>query len=94
MNITNTIGMGRSKEEKETLLQLGKKVRETRILKNFTQMKLAALCNSETSNISRLECGNTNPTFLILKRIADILQVHVIDLIPITAAKRNDNTWP
>ena len=90
MDITNTVVMGRSKEEQEILINLGKKVRETRILKNFTQMKLAALCNSETSNISRLERGNTNPTFLILKRIADILQVHVIDLIPVTNPTRDN----
>ena len=74
--------MERSKEEKEILMRLGKKIREVRIHKSFTQMKLAALCNSESSNISRLERGNTNPTFLLLKKIADILEVQVIDLIP------------
>ena len=61
--------MERTQEEKEILVKLGKKIREMRTLKSFTQMKLAALCNSESSNISRLERGNTNPTFLILKKI-------------------------
>jgi transcriptional regulator with XRE-family HTH domain len=80
--------MERSQEDKELLVNLGKKIREVRVIKNFTQMKLAALCNLDTPNISRLERGNTNPTFLILKRIADILQVRIIDLIPNVLPKK------
>ena len=80
--------MDRSKEDKDILIRLGNKIREVRIIKNFTQMKLAALCNFEPSNISRLECGNTNPTFLILKRIADILEVRIVDLIPIPGSDK------
>ena len=82
------MAMERLKEENDILIRLGKKIREVRILKNFTQMKLAALCNFEPSNISRLECGNTNPTFLILKKIADTLEVRIIDLIPISGSDK------
>jgi transcriptional regulator with XRE-family HTH domain len=74
--------MKRSQEEHETLIELGKKIREVRILKNFSQTKLALLCNSEKTNLSRLENGNANPTFLTLKKIANILKVHVVDLVP------------
>jgi transcriptional regulator with XRE-family HTH domain len=80
--------MKRSQEDREILIELGKKIREMRIFKKFTQMKLAALCNSESSNISRLESGNTNPTFLILKKIADILGVSITDLIPVSVKNK------
>ena len=75
--------MKRSIEEKESLQTLGDKIRQTRLLKNLTQIKLAALLNTEKTNLSRLENGGTNPTFLTLKKIADMLQVQLCELIPI-----------
>ena len=74
--------MSRLHVEREALKALGQKIKEVRVFKKFSQMKLAALSDSEKSNISRLESGNVNPTFLTLKRIADILKVAVVDLIP------------
>ena len=73
--------MKRTGEEKEILKKLGGKVRELRILKNFSQTKLAVLMNSEKTNLSRLEAGNTNPTFLTLKKIADVLNVQLVELM-------------
>ena len=74
--------MSRLHVEREALKALGKKIKEVRLFKKFSQMKLAALSDSEKSNISRLESGNANPTFLTLRRIAGILKVAVVDLIP------------
>ena len=73
--------MKRSSEEKETLVTLGDKVRQMRLLKNLSQMKLAAMLDTEKTNLSRLENGNTNPTFLTLKKIADMLHVHLCELL-------------
>ena len=75
--------MKRTSEDKESLVTLGDKIRQMRLLKNLSQIKLAALLNTEKTNLSRLENGNTNPTFLTLKKVADQLKVHLSDLIPI-----------
>ena len=74
--------MKRSETEKRLLLTLGERVKEVRLLKKISQLRLAALCNTEKTNVSRLENGNTNPTFLTLKKIADMLEVQLCDLIP------------
>ncbi len=76
--------MRRSHAENELLIKLGKRIREVRVIKKISQMTLAALSNSEKSNISRLEAGNSNPTFLTLFKIAHILKVSVIELLPST----------
>ncbi|MDB5284923.1 MAG: transcriptional regulator [Bacteroidota bacterium] len=74
--------MDKSSAEKDLLVKLGERIREVRIIKKFSQMQLAALSNSEKSNISRLESGKLNPTIITLKRIADILRVSVFELLP------------
>jgi len=74
--------MKRTTEDKESLVTLGEKIREMRLLKNLSQMKLAALLDTEKTNLSRLEKGNTNPTFLTLKKVADMLEIHLCDLFP------------
>ena len=73
--------MKRTGEEKEILKKLGSKIRELRTLKNISQTNLALLMNSEKTNLSRLEAGNTNPTFLTLKKIADVLNIKLVELM-------------
>jgi len=83
--------MKRTTEDKESLVTLGEKIREIRLLKNLSQIKLATLLNTEKTNLSRLENGGTNPTFLTLKKVADILQVHLCDLIPFGDSEKQNN---
>lgn len=45
------------------------------------QQDLAAKCNIEKSNLSRLEAGGTNPTLYTLKKIADNLGVCLEQLV-------------
>ena len=45
------------------------------------QQDLAAKCNIEKSNFSRLEAGGTNPTLYTLKRIADNLGITLCDIV-------------
>jgi transcriptional regulator with XRE-family HTH domain len=75
--------MKRSIEEKEHLVKLGAKIREMRIMKKFSQTKMALLGDWEKTNLSRLENGNSNPTYLTLKKVAEILKVQIADLIPV-----------
>ena len=65
----------------ETLQKkVGKRIQEIRELKNISQQELAAKCNFEKSNMSRLESGRVNSTLATLNRIAQGLEVNIIDL--------------
>ena len=63
------------KDKKQLQLAIGKRVKALREEKGIPQQDLAAQCNLEKSNLSRLEAGGTNPTIYTLKRIADNLEV-------------------
>lgn len=68
--------------EKEKLqIAIGKRIKSLREAKNIPQQELAALCNFEKSNLSRLEAGGTNPTLFTLKKIADNLNVSLKELV-------------
>lgn len=67
---------------KETFLkQVGQKIRLIREEKGITQQKLAADCNFEKSNMSRIEAGNTNPTIYTLYKISAALDVQLIEIL-------------
>lgn len=65
----------------ETLQKkVGKRIQELRELKNISQQDLAAKCNFEKSNMSRLEAGRVNSTLATLNKIAHGLNVNIIEL--------------
>ena len=66
----------------ENLLQIkvGKRIQEIRIEKNISQQDLAAKCNFEKSNMSRLETGRANATLSTLNIVSKALEVEVIEL--------------
>ena len=67
--------------DKEVLqLAIGKQIKLLREERNMPQQDLAAKCNIEKSNLSRLEAGGTNPTIYTLKKIADNLEVSLCDI--------------
>ncbi|EDP96759.1 helix-turn-helix transcriptional regulator [Kordia algicida OT-1] len=69
-------------DDKEQLqLAIGKRVKMLREEKGMAQQDLAAKCNIEKSNLSRLEAGGTNPTLYTLKRIADNLEIKLEELV-------------
>ncbi|WP_338734012.1 helix-turn-helix domain-containing protein [Mangrovimonas cancribranchiae] len=67
----------------KTKLQLavGKRIKELREKKMIQQQDIAAACNIEKSNFSRIEAGNTNPTIYTLSKIADKLEVSLSELL-------------
>ena len=68
--------------DKEDLLRfLGNNIRQIRIDKNITQQQLAADCNFEKSNMSRIEAGGSNLTIYTLFKIAEALDVKLVDLL-------------
>lgn len=68
------------KDKKQLQLLVGKRIKLLREQKNITQQDLAAKCNIEKSNFSRLESGGTNPTIYTLYKIAENLNVSVSEL--------------
>jgi putative transcriptional regulator len=69
------------KDKKKLQLAIGKRIKTLREERNIPQQDLAAKCNIEKSNLSRLESGGTNPTIYTLQKIADNLNVTLIDIV-------------
>ena len=69
--------------EQQLFIKIGDKIKELRELKNLSQQDLAALCNFEKSNMSRIEAGRTNLTIKTLFKISNALKVPVKDLVSI-----------
>jgi len=67
---------------KDEILQkkLGKRIQEIRLSKNLSEQDLAAKCNFEKSNMSRLEAGRVNSTISTLNKIAQSLEVNIVEL--------------
>lgn len=73
-----------SSMEKSDLLKIvGKRIQEVRISKGLTQVDLVGKIDGEidTTNISRIESGRTNPTIFTLYRISKALDVSLIELL-------------
>lgn len=69
--------------KKKIQLQIGIRIKEIREEKGIAQQVLAAQCNMEKSNLSRLETGRSNPTFYTLCKIAYFLKVPISELADI-----------
>ena len=61
-------------------IKVGKRIQEIRIEKNISQQDLAAKCNFDKSNMSRLEAGRANATLSTLEIVSKALEVDVIEL--------------
>ncbi len=73
-------------ETREKLLtSIGKRVQELREQKGLSQVDLAGkmIGKFDTTNISRIESGRTNPTIFTLQRIAIALEVPLRELVEI-----------
>lgn len=61
-------------------IRVGKRIQEIRIEKEMSQQDLAAKCNFEKSNMSRLEAGRANATLTTIQIVANALNVPAIEL--------------
>ena len=71
----------REKEDAEYLKKLGKRIKTLRKEKGIKQVDLAYSCDIEKQSMSRLEAGNTNPSILLLMKIAQLLDLTVSELL-------------
>ena len=70
-------------EKKIVLARIGFNIRKIREEKNLSQQDLAAACNFEKSNMSRIEAGRTNLTIGTLLKICEALQVKLVDVVDV-----------
>lgn len=80
-----------SRMEKSELLKLvGKKIQKLRTERGMSQVDLVGLIEGkiDTTNISRIESGRTNPTLYSLYRISQALEVPLKELV--TFQNEND----
>ena len=68
-------------KKEEVLVKIGLKIRGLREEKNISQQDLAAACNFEKSNMSRIEAGRSNLTIGTLLKICDVLKVGLVDVV-------------
>lgn len=71
-----------SMEKVELLKNVGKRIQDLRLSKGLSQVDLVGQMegNIDTTNISRIESGRTNPTLFTLYRISQALEVELSDL--------------
>lgn len=69
--------------EQQLYIRIGDKIKEIKTAKAMTSQELAAKCNFEKSNLSRIEAGKTNITIKTLYKISKALGVKIKDLLDI-----------
>ena len=73
----------REKTDDIFLQALGSRIALMRKERRMTQVELAYRCDIEKTNMNRIEAGNTNPTALMLRKIADGLGVGLAELFEV-----------
>ena len=71
----------REKADEIFLQALGSRIAALRRERQITQAELGYRCDVEKTNMSRIEAGNTNPTALMLRKIAAGLGVSLAELL-------------
>jgi len=66
--------------EESLQIQVGRQIQKIRREKNISQQDLAAKCNFEKSNMSRLEAGRANATLSTLEIVSKALEIDIIEL--------------
>jgi transcriptional regulator with XRE-family HTH domain len=64
----------------KTLKDLGALIKKLRIEKGLSAVEFGYRCEMDKPNVSRLENGSANPTFLTLVRICKALEIELKDL--------------
>ena len=70
-------------EKVDLLGLLGKRIKELRLERGMSQIDLVAKMqgNIDTTNISRIEAGRTNPTIYSLYRFSEALEISISELV-------------
>lgn len=70
-------------EKSVFLKNIGIRIRKVRLSKNLTQLDLVSRIEGEVdpTNISRIESGRTNPTIFTLHKIAEAMEISLVQLL-------------
>ena len=79
-------------EEKQSLIDFGNRLRNLRIQKKISQEKFADLTQLDRTYISGLERGIRNPSFIILQKIANCLEISINKLFQEVDDEKHPNT--
>ena len=63
--------------------KIGNRIKLLRESKGISQQDLAAICNFEKGNLSRIEAGRTNPTISTMYKISQALEVPLSELVEV-----------
>ncbi len=69
-------------KNKDALKEIGAKIREIRIVNQISIERLAIECETDATQIGRMELGKVNFSISYLYRIAQALEVHPRELLP------------
>jgi len=69
--------------KEDVLIKIGLNIRQIREEKKISQQDLAAACNFEKSNMSRIEAGKTNLTIGTLLKLCHVLGIKLVDIVTI-----------
>lgn len=67
----------------EPLSFLGARIKELRKNKKYTQDKFAELIGIDAKHLSRVECSRTQPSLNLLNKIAQVLEIDILELFKI-----------
>jgi len=79
-----------SVEKSDLLKNVGKRIQNLRLSKGLSQVDLVGKIQGDidTTNISRIESGRTNPTIFTLYRISQALEVSLEELVKLDPDKK------
>jgi transcriptional regulator with XRE-family HTH domain len=79
-----------SVEKSDLLKNVGKRIQNLRLSKGLSQVDLVGKIQGDidTTNISRIESGRTNPTIFTLYRISQALEVSLEELVKLDTVKK------
>jgi len=72
--------MAKINNEISLINEIGNRIRTIRIMKELSQEKTAELADIHHSYLARIEKGDSNPSLKIIIRIANALDVMLIDI--------------
>lgn len=70
-------------EKEDFLKKIGENIVRLRNKRGLRQIDLAIELNIDDSSLRRIESGRTNPTIITLKKIADVLEVNLSEIVDV-----------
>jgi transcriptional regulator with XRE-family HTH domain len=74
-------------------MELGECIKKMREAKGLSQKEVALACKMDTANYSRIESGKTDPAFSSVVKIANAMDVELIDLFQADQILKDINSF-